>query len=91
MTVNLQFTVSGLLRLTNTRLHIVGLAINPSKMGKSELRQAVEKHAKDIRVWIRQAPFGATYAPRPQASGYPTPSFSQNAPSRHKATDATHR
>ena len=60
-------------------------------MTKAELKLAVEKHAKDIRAWVRQAPFGTTYAPRPQASSYPAPSYSQSTPSRHKSTDAAKR
>lgn len=56
-------------------------------MTKADLKQEVEKHAKHIKVWVRQAPFGANYAPRSQANGYPSPSYSQNTPSKHKTTD----
>ncbi|XP_067942089.1 tubulinyl-Tyr carboxypeptidase 2-like [Watersipora subatra] len=68
-------------------IHWKGLAVNPCKMDKTELKQAVEKHAKDIRTWVRQAPFGTSYAPRSQATSYPTPSFSQTTPRVHKAAD----
>lgn len=58
-------------------------------MKKAELKIAVEKHGKDIRAWVRQAPLGATYAPRTQGNSYPTPTFSQATPSRHKAPSSS--
>ena len=60
-------------------------------MTKAELKLAVEKHAKDIRAWIRQAPLGSTYAPRPQGNSYPTPTFSQSTPNKHKAAVESNR
>lgn len=67
-----------------------GLTINPSKMTQGELRVAVEKHVKDMKAWVRQAPLGATYAPRTtQSNNYPTPTASYNSPAKTKTSPAS--